>query len=89
MEVSEWSKSSWRSFPIQQQPHWQDSEVCEDVLYKLTQLPALVFAGETRALKEELAEVIDGKAFVLQAGDCAEDFARCNGPIILMLFRGS
>jgi len=82
MEVSEWSKSSWRSFPIQQQPQWPDSNVYEDILSKLSQLPALVFAGETRALTSQLAEVCEGKAFVLQAGDCAEDFSRCNGPRI-------
>ncbi len=82
MRTPEWSKSSWRSFPIRQQPNWPDARVCEDMLQKLSQLPALVFAGETRALKQQLAEVIEGKAFVLQAGDCAENFSRCNGPRI-------
>lgn len=82
MKISKWTKSSWRSFPIQQQPQWSDAQVCADTLNKLSQLPALVFAGESRALKQQLAEVLDGKAFVLQAGDCAEDFSRCNGPRI-------
>ena len=82
MKISEWTKSSWRSFPIQQQPLWPDTRVWDDTLIKLSQLPALVFAGETRALKQQLAEVLGEKAFVLQAGDCAEDFSRCNGPRI-------
>ena len=82
MKISEWTKSSWRSFPIQQQPLWPDTRVWDDTLIKLSQLPALVFAGETRALKQQLAEVLEEKAFVLQAGDCAEDFSRCNGPRI-------
>lgn len=82
MKIPEWNKLNWRSFPIQQQPRWPDARVCEDTLNKLSQLPALVFAGESRALKQQLAEVLEGKAFVLQAGDCAEDFSRCNGPRI-------
>jgi len=82
MTNSEWSKFSWRSFPVQQQPCWPDAKACEDTLKKLSNLPALVFAGETRMLKQHLAEVLEGKAFVLQAGDCAEDFSRCTGPRI-------
>jgi len=82
MIIPKWSKSSWRSFPIQQQPHWPDANVYEDVLDKLSQLPALVFAGETRALKNQLAEVCEGNAIILQAGDCSEDFSRCHGPRI-------
>jgi 3-deoxy-7-phosphoheptulonate synthase len=79
---SEWTKFSWRSFPIKQQPVWPDKRVCEDTLRRLAELPALVFAGETRMLKQDLAQASEGKAFVLQAGDCAEDFSRCNGPRI-------
>jgi 3-deoxy-7-phosphoheptulonate synthase len=82
MKYSEWNKTSWRSFPIRQQPRWPDMAVCEDTLKKLANLPALVFAGESRALKQQLAEVLTGNAFVLQAGDCSEDFSRCNGPRI-------
>ena len=78
----EWTKFSWRSFPIKQQPVWPDKAICEDVFKNLSSLPALVFAGETRMLKQDLAEAMEGKAFVLQAGDCAEDFSRCNGPRI-------
>ncbi len=77
-----WSKFTWRSFPIKQQPVWPDKGVYEETLKKLSGLPALVFAGETRMLKQNLADAQEGKAFVLQAGDCAEDFSRCNGPRI-------
>ena len=79
MNPNEWNKFSWRSFPIQQQPLWPDIRICEDAINKLSNLPSLVFAGETRALKQQLAEVVEGKAFILQAGDCAEEFSRCNG----------
>jgi len=78
----EWTKFSWRSFPAQQQPLWPDAHACEDTLKKLSKLPALVFAGESRSLKQQLAEVLEGKAFVLQAGECSEDFSRCHGPCI-------
>lgn len=80
--IPEWTKLSWRSFPILQHPVWPDASVCGDILKKISNLPALVFAGETRMLKQQLAEALEGKAFVLQAGDCSEDFSRCNGPRI-------
>ena len=48
------------------------------VLDKMSKFPPLVFAGETRHLKNQLADVVDGKAFLLQGGDCAESFAEFN-----------
>lgn len=77
-----WTKKSWRSFPIRQQPNWPDVNELKDVVNRLSKLPALVFAGETRALRHRLSEVMQGHAFVLQAGDCAENFSRCHGPYI-------
>lgn len=82
MDTPIWTKNSWRNFPIKQQPTWTDAHERDEVLNKLENLPALVFAGETRALKQQLSEVLEGKAFILQAGDCSEDFSRCNGPRI-------
>lgn len=82
MRTTEWTKQSWRCLPVRQQPVWPDPDIRDDTLGKLSNLPALVFAGETRMLKQQLSEALDGEAFVLQAGDCAEDFARCNGPRI-------
>lgn len=82
MKYPEWTKTNWRSFPVRQQPKWPNVRDCEETLVKLSQLPALVFAGETRMLEQQLAEAQEGKAFVLQAGDCSEDFSRCTGPRI-------
>lgn len=79
---NKWTKSSWRSFPARQQPLWPEHRASEEILNKISQLPALVFAGESRSLKQDLAEVLKGKAFVLQAGECSEDFPRCHGPYI-------
>ena len=69
-----WTPSSWRNRPAAQQPEWPDDGAFDDVLKRLGQLPPLVFAGEVRQLTESLAQVSAGKAFLLQAGDCAESF---------------
>ncbi|MEZ5312028.1 MAG: 3-deoxy-7-phosphoheptulonate synthase class II [Microthrixaceae bacterium] len=69
-----WNPGSWRSFPAVQQPDWPDEAAHEAVLKKLATYPPLVFAGESRALMRSLGEVSAGRAFLLQAGDCAESF---------------
>jgi 3-deoxy-7-phosphoheptulonate synthase len=76
MAVSEstWTPSSWRELPVSQQPEWPSSDQAEAVRARLAKLPPLVFAGEARALRGSLAQVVEGRAFVLQAGDCAESF---------------
>jgi 3-deoxy-7-phosphoheptulonate synthase len=82
-----WTKSNWRKYKLYQGAEWYDNEVLEDVLSELSRLPALVFAGETRALKQELKEASEGKSVVLQCGYCAETFEDCHGPIIHNLIR--
>jgi len=69
-----WTPTSWRDRPAVQQPSWPDEAAFEAVLKQLSSLPPLVFAGEARALTGALAQVADGRAFLLQAGDCAESF---------------
>ncbi len=87
MKAVKWNKYSWRSFPGMQQPRWPDSGACEDTINSLAQLPPLVFAGESLTLKQQLADAVEGKAFVLHCGDCAEDFARCTGSDIRDLLK--
>ncbi|MCA1691399.1 MAG: class II 3-deoxy-7-phosphoheptulonate synthase [Acidimicrobiales bacterium] len=70
----DWTPSSWRDRPALQQPDWPDPLALDDALSRLAALPPLVFAGEVRRLTSSLAQVADGKAFLLQAGDCAESF---------------
>lgn len=65
----------WRELPIRQQPEWSDTEAIERVHRELTLMPPLVFAGEVDRLRQRLAQAADGKAFLLQGGDCAETFA--------------
>jgi len=72
--VNEWTPTSWRGRPADQQPEWPDEHALEQNLKLLATLPPLVFAGEARALRSSLAEVAGAKAFLLQAGDCAESF---------------
>jgi 3-deoxy-7-phosphoheptulonate synthase len=76
MAVSEstWTPSSWRELPVSQQPEWPSPDEAEAFRARLAKFPPLVFAGEARALRGALAQVADGRAFVLQAGDCAESF---------------
>jgi 3-deoxy-7-phosphoheptulonate synthase len=69
-----WSPSSWRTYAALQQPEWGDEARVEDVKRRLHALPPLVFAGEARVVRAALAEVAAGRAFLLQAGDCAESF---------------
>lgn len=68
-----WSPSSWRNRPVAQQPDWPESAL-RAATDELNTVPPLVFAGEARSLTESLALASEGKAFVLQAGDCAEAF---------------
>jgi 3-deoxy-7-phosphoheptulonate synthase len=71
---STWSPASWRELPSRFQPDWPDPVEADAVRARLAALPPLVFAGEARNLREALAEVAAGRAFLLQAGDCAESF---------------
>jgi 3-deoxy-7-phosphoheptulonate synthase len=79
---STWSPSSWRERPALHQPEWPDPGQLDAVLEELRGQPPLVFAGEARQLQAALAEVCAGRAFLLQAGDCAESFHDRSAPAI-------
>lgn len=70
-----WTPDSWRNKPILQVPEYPDKEKLGAAEETLRNFPPLVFAGEARNLKAHLAKAAEGKAFVLQGGDCAESFA--------------
>ncbi|WP_149716127.1 class II 3-deoxy-7-phosphoheptulonate synthase [Campylobacter concisus] len=82
-----WNRDSWREFNILQQPNYPDLKELKEVEEKLKSLPPLVFAGEARSLKEELAKVCNGEAFLLQGGDCAESFTNFNANNIRDMFK--
>lgn len=69
-----WTPASWQAFPAAQQPDWPDTGALERAVKTLGTHPPLVFAGEARSLTRGLAQVANGEAFLLQAGDCAESF---------------
>ena len=82
-----WSLDSWRSRPVKQQPAYPDQQKLADMELKLRGYPPLVFAGEARRLKAALAQVAEGRAIVLQGGDCAESFQDFTANIIRDTFR--
>ena len=69
-----WSPDSWRKMKASQIPKYKDEKKLAEVEARLATYPPLVFAGEARKLKLRLAQVSQGKAFLLQGGDCAESF---------------
>ena len=73
--MKNWKINSWRKYPVKHIPEYPDKKELDQVLDKIRTFPPLVFAGETRHLKQQLSDVVDGKAFLLQGGDCAESFA--------------
>ena len=82
-----WNRDSWREFNILQQPTYPNLKELKEAEEKLKALPPLVFAGEARSLKEELAKVCNGEAFLLQGGDCAESFTNFNANNIRDMFK--
>lgn len=82
-----WSPNSWRDFPIVQQPNYPDVAALDKIESQLNTAPPLVFAEETRSLAKYLANVCEGKAFLLQGGDCAESFSEFNAASIRDTFK--
>jgi 3-deoxy-7-phosphoheptulonate synthase len=84
---SKWSPETWRSKPVSQMPEYPDPARLHLVEERLRAYPPLVFAGEARRLMESLGQVAQGKAFLLQGGDCAESFAEFSANNIRDTFR--
>ncbi len=84
---AEWSKRDWRAKPRVQMPDYPDADALQSVEARLASYPPLVFAGEARALKRALAEAAEGRAFLLQGGDCAESFAEFSADNIRDTFK--
>jgi 3-deoxy-7-phosphoheptulonate synthase len=82
-----WTPHDWRNKPIRQVPDYADKAGLEESLAVLRRYPPLVFAGEARQLQASLGQVAEGKAFLLQGGDCAESFAEFHPNNIRDMFR--
>jgi len=84
---TDWTPDSWRTKPALQMPNYPDAGALEGVEAEISRMPPLVFAGEARNLKRQLARVANGEAFLLQGGDCAESFAEFHPDNIRDTFR--
>ena len=73
-----WTPTSWRERSIEQQPNYASASAVEAALSVVRGLPPLVAHGEVDTLRKRLTLAVEGKAFVLQGGDCAERFEDCN-----------
>ena len=82
-----WTPESWRGKPAVQMPEFPDLAQLAQVERTLAGYPPLVFAGEARKLKRKLARAAEGRAFLLQGGDCAESFAEHSADNIRDFFR--
>jgi 3-deoxy-7-phosphoheptulonate synthase len=87
MIAAPWAPESWRHRPIHQAPAYPDEAALQAAEARLKSYPPLVFAGEARRLKAALAMAADGRAFVLQGGDCAESFSDFNANSVRDTFR--
>lgn len=85
--MTKWTPDSWRSKPALQLPTYKDKALLKQTEEELSKLPPLIFAGEARRLQNDLADVANGNAFLLQGGDCAESFVEFNSDKIRDTFR--
>ncbi|MEL6595765.1 MAG: 3-deoxy-7-phosphoheptulonate synthase class II [Pseudomonadota bacterium] len=85
--MTEWHKSDWRAKPRVQMPEYTDASKLSEVEARLSKYPPLVFAGEARTLRAQLAKASRGEAFLLQGGDCAESFEEFSADTIRDTFK--
>ncbi len=85
--ASNWQPDGWKSHEAKHLPVYEDLGELQGVEATLAKFPPLVFAGEARALKSDLADVSEGRGFLLQGGDCAESFAEFHPDNIRDTFR--
>jgi len=86
-ESAAWTPASWRQFPIKQQPVYTDKVALQKVEQQLKANPSLIYPTEAQQLRKQLALAAEGKAFLLQGGDCAESFAEFSDVNLRSFFR--
>jgi 3-deoxy-7-phosphoheptulonate synthase len=80
--MTQWLPGSWRAKPAAQQPAYASEQDLTSTVKQLAHLPPLVTPWEIEFLKSQLAEAAQGERFLLQGGDCAEQFEECTAEII-------
>jgi 3-deoxy-7-phosphoheptulonate synthase len=81
--INHWTPGSWQQKVVLQQPTYPDADQLQDALQRLAKLPPLVTSWEIESLKSQLAEASEGRAFLLQAGDCSESLDDCDNDSIV------
>lgn len=82
-----WTPTSWKQKPVKQLPEYPDKAELEESYETLKSLPPLVTSWEIEALRSKLADVAQGKSFLLQGGDCAESFDATKAPKIVNMVK--
>lgn len=82
LENLDWRIDSWQDKPARQQANYPDQQALTDVLQQMAELPPLVTSWEINTLRNELAMAQRGECFLLQGGDCSENFQECNSQVI-------
>jgi len=77
-----WRPDSWKQGVLRQQARYRDPAALDAAIAELEKLPPLVSVNEIIDLRQRLADVAAGKAFILQGGDCAERFSECTADAI-------
>ena len=75
--MRDWTLQSWQERPVTHQPDYPEASRLDSALAELASLPPLVTSWEIETLKSQLAEAARGERFLLQGGDCAEQFNTC------------
>ncbi len=79
---TQWQPYSWQKKTALQQPAYPSRTALRNVISRLSELPPLVTSWEIEFLKDELADAVRGRSFLMQGGDCSESFIDCKPSII-------
>ena len=69
-----WYPASWRGFPARQMPSYSDEAAVLSVESRLESAASVIAIDEAARLRAAMAELAQGRGFLLQGGDCAESF---------------
>lgn len=69
-----WFPASWRAYPARQIPAYSDEAAVRSVEARLSGAAPVTFIEDSARLRETLAQLAEGRGFLLQGGDCAESF---------------
>ena len=71
---SGWFPASWRGRPARQMPAYADGALLNAVEARLAGAAPVISINDAARLRAAMAELAEGRGFLLQGGDCAESF---------------